>query len=169
MDLSPREPIGGAVAASTKPKRKKGPFIVLALVLVGGVVVVSKFLTSAIDYYCNADEVGIVQKCSGDRNVRVQGAVDEGSIFENQAGAIEGFTITFNERTIPVNYSEAAAVPGLFQACIPVIVAGSLQPDGSLLATEVEVKHSDEYEAENADRLDKAESAACAQQQATEE
>jgi cytochrome c-type biogenesis protein CcmE len=170
MDLRPRNQAGRAQGATTgaRKKRKWGPYLVLGLVLVGGAVVVGKGLTSAIDYYCNADEIGVVDKCSGDRNVRVQGAVDDGSIVEGSTGTVDAFTITFNGQTIPVDYSQAAAVPGLFQACIPVIVAGALQPDGTLLATGVEVKHSDEYEKKNADRIDNASSAACAQRAALE-
>jgi cytochrome c-type biogenesis protein CcmE len=168
MDLSPRSAPETAGSTSAR-QRRWAPFAILGLVLIGGGVVITKFLTSAIDYYCNADEIGVVDKCSGERSVRVQGAVDEDSIVEGPTGAIDAFTISFNGRTVPVNYSEAAAVPGLFQACIPVIVAGSLQADGSLLATGVEVKHSDEYEDKNGVRIDDAESAACAQQAALEE
>jgi cytochrome c-type biogenesis protein CcmE len=163
MDLSPREVVAD-VTPARRAKRKLGPMLVLGAVLVGGGVVIAKGLTSAIDYYCNADEVGVVDKCSGDRNMRIQGNVVEGSIVESSGGSVNGFTIAFNGKSVLVDYADAAAVPGLFQACIPVIVAGSLQPDGSLRATGVEVKHSDEYEKKNQARIDQAESAACAQQ-----
>ncbi|NQV96853.1 MAG: hypothetical protein HQ486_03580, partial [Acidimicrobiaceae bacterium] len=47
MDLTPRP-------ESTPPKRRRWlPIIVLSLVGVGGAIIVTQFLSSAIDYYCN--------------------------------------------------------------------------------------------------------------------
>ena len=160
MDLSPRETVTPAPAARTR--RKWGPILVLVAVLAGGGVVVAKFLTSAIDYYCNADEIGVKDSCSGDRRVRVQGTVDQGSIVESADGGIEQFTITFNSATVPVDYENGAALPDLFQACIPVVVEGRLS-NGRLEGTNVEVKHSEKYEKDNPGRISKSEGDACSQ------
>lgn len=160
MDLSPREVV--EAAPSTVRRRKWGPLLVLALVLVAGGVVVTKFLTSAIDYFCNADEVGVVAKCSGDRRMRVLGKVDQDSIVKDDNGAVDHFSMTWQDRTITVDYSKGAPVPSLFQACIPVIVAGQMRGD-VFEGTELEVKHSDEYQKSNSGRIAEAESAACAQ------
>ena len=56
---------------------------------------------------------------------------------------------------------------GIFQECVPVVVHGRLGNDDVFAGDRVEVKHSNEYEAENPDRVDDAndESPACAQQQ----
>ena len=57
MDLTPRT--NDESSAPSKKKRRWMPiFIVVAAMSAGGVVV-TKFLTSAIDYYCNVDEVGV--------------------------------------------------------------------------------------------------------------
>ena len=66
---------------------------------------------------------------------------------------------------MPVRYQGDPG--GLFQECIPVVVPrqGRL-PTGVFEGDKLEVKHSNEYEAENPDRLDPAKSAACSQPQA---
>ena len=61
---------------------------------------------------------------------------------------------------MPVRYEGQPG--GIFEECEPVVVHGELV-DGTFEGDRVEVKHSNEYEAENADRLDEAtaESATC--------
>lgn len=159
MDLSPRDT---GTAAAPKKRRKWGPIVVLGLVIIGGGVVVSQFLTSAIDYYCNADEIGVKDSCSGERRVRVQGTVDQDSIVESGDGGLESFTISFNGASVPVDYSDGASLPDLFQPCIPVVVEGRLTA-GVLAGTNIEVKHSEVYEEENPDRVDEYGGAACSQ------
>ncbi len=56
----------------------------LALVVVAGGVIVMKFLGSAVDYYCNVDEIGARSGCDAGRRLRVQGTVDEGSIVDDR-------------------------------------------------------------------------------------
>jgi cytochrome c-type biogenesis protein CcmE len=166
VDLSPRSitALDESVAPPAGHRRRRwGPVIVLVLVLAGGAVVVGKFLTSAIDYYCNADEVGVKNKCSGDRRLRVQGKVEQGSLVEAGDGSIASFVVSFNGAEVPVDYSSGQSLPDLFQECIPVVVAGRLR-DGSFEGTSVEVKHSNEYQEANGERIDQAESAACLQQ-----
>ncbi|MFM8390286.1 MAG: hypothetical protein ACKOA5_13685, partial [Actinomycetota bacterium] len=65
MDLSPREPgVGAAVPVrSRSAKRRWVSMGILAAVIVAGGVVVTQFLSSAIDYYCNVDEVGVRDGC----------------------------------------------------------------------------------------------------------
>lgn len=162
MDLSPR-----AVVA-TAPRGRKKPwfaYAVLALVLVVGGVVVAKFLTSALDYYCNVDEVGVKDGCDEGRNIRIQGTVEQDSI--ETAGTTTNFVITFNDVSMPVELGSEPT--GLFQECIPVVVTGKVMraDDGSryFAGNEIIVKHDNEYDAENEDRLDdaNAEAAACSQ------
>ena len=161
MDLSPRET--APVAVNARRKRRWGPIVVLALVLVSGGVVVSKFLTSAIDYYCNVDEV-VAHKsgCEAGRRLRIQGTVEEGTV--EKSGAVTNFVMIFNGASIPVRYDGDPG--GLFQECIPVVVHGAVDTQGVFEGDQLEVKHTNEYAAKNPDRLDKAKSAACSQPQA---
>lgn len=154
MDLSPRTPVGPA--APVRRKRNWLPLLVLGLVVIAGGVIVTQFLTQAVDYYCNVDEVGERSGCDEDRRIRLQGTVDEDSV-ERVANATV-FTISFNGATMPVSYDGEPG--GIFKECIPVVVHGVIE-EGTLLGDRVEVKHSDEYVAVNDDRVADAEAAGC--------
>ena len=178
MDLSPRtltdvdggDGHGGAAAPSAPHRRRPwAAFIVLGLVLVIGGVAVTKFLSSAIDYYCNVDEIGHKSGCEVGKSLRIQGTVDEGSI--NRDGDVTNFSISFNGVSMPVRYQGGQV--DLFQECIPVVIHGKVVETASgaeFAGTEIEVKHSNEYEADHPERVNeatgKAESAACSQLQA---
>ncbi len=151
MDLTPRQ-----VPEASRPKRRLLPVAVAVLASVAGLAIVAMFLTSSIDYYCNVDEVGVREGCDDARRVRVQGNVDEGSL-QSRAG-VTSFVMSFNGVSLPVDYEGEPG--GIFQECIPVVAHGRVI-DGVLVATRIEVKHSNEYEAENADRLADAEKSAC--------
>jgi cytochrome c-type biogenesis protein CcmE len=83
----------------------------------------------------------------------------------SQAGAVTTFTIAFNGVEMPVRYDGDPG--GIFQECVPVVVHGRIDEepgaDGSVVRVfngdSVEVKHSNEYEADNKDRLDQAQNA----------
>ena len=121
----------------------------LAIVVVAGGVIVTKFLGSAIDYYCNADEIGVRDGCEEGRRLRVQGTVAAESVTTD--GGITTFTIVFGEAAIPVRYEGEPG--GIFAECEPVVVHGRLV-DGVFQGDQIEVKHSNEYAAENPDRVD---------------
>jgi len=148
-DLTPRR---------VEPSRRGGrrrwiPIVVLVGVLVAGTVVVVQFLTSAIDYYCNADEIGVKEGCEPGKRLRIQGTVDQGSVRND--GTVTAFTISFGEVTVPVRYEGEPG--GIFKECIPVVVHGRMDGDvvsGVFLGDRIEVKHSNEYEAANPDRVD---------------
>jgi cytochrome c-type biogenesis protein CcmE len=155
MDLSPRgpaEPTGSAPRA----RRNWLAMVVLGLVVVAGGVIVTQFLTSAVDYYCNVDEIGVRSGCDDDRRIRLQGTVDEGSVTKVANATV--FTISFNGATMPVSYNGEPG--GIFKECIPVVVHGVIE-DGTLQGDRVEVKHSDEYVAVNDDRVADADSSGC--------
>lgn len=123
--------------------------LVLALVIVAGGVVVTQFLTSAIDYYCNVDEIGVADRCDAERRLRVQGVVDEGSVVDD--GLTTEFTMSFNGASLPVRYDGDPG--GIFQECIAVVVHGRLGDDGVFAGDRIEVKHSNEYVEANPDRV----------------
>jgi cytochrome c-type biogenesis protein CcmE len=161
VDLSPRDV---PAAAPVRARGKRWPAVlVLLLVLGGGAVVLTKFLGSAIDYYCNVDEIGAKDGCEAGRRLRVQGNVEQGSVATD--GGVTTFLIAFNGVEMPVRYQGDPG--GIFQECVPVVVHGRVDEataaDGSVTRTfngdSVEVKHSNEYEAQNADRLDEAQDA----------
>ena len=170
MDLSPRTVSVVDEPASAPRRRRPWPaMIVLALVLIAGTVAVSKFLSSAIDYYCNVDEIGHKSGCSVGRELRIQGTVDQGSI--RREGDVTLFSISFGGAKMPVRYQGGDV--DLFQECIPVVIHGKVETvegRSEFAGNQIEVKHSSEYQAQHADRVDpstgKAESAACSQARA---
>ena len=169
MDLSPRESV--PTASGNGRRKPKLAYLVLALVVVGGGVLVTKFLTSAVDYYCNVDEVAVKDGCDVGRTIRIQGVVKKGSVDGSETGAtgVTEFVIAYNGSTMPVQL--AVEPTGLFQECIPVVVRGIVTDTGEgyvFEGDEVIVKHDNEYDAENQDRVDKAneEAAACSRLEA---
>jgi len=155
VDLTPRTDGAGVPA---RRRRRWAPMVVVALALVAGGVVVTKFLTSAIDYYCNVDEIGVRDGCDGDRRIRVQGIVRKDTL-EKKDGTT-AFTLEWNGKSIGVSYLGDPG--GVFQECIPVVAHGRLDGAG-FDSDRIEVKHTNEYEEKNKSRFDEAneEAAAC--------
>jgi cytochrome c-type biogenesis protein CcmE len=151
VDLTPRQ-----TPEAPRNKRRIVPAVIAGVAVAAGIAIVALFLTSSIDYYCNVDEVGVRDGCDDTRRVRVQGSVDEGSL-QMRAGNTS-FVMSFNGVSLAVDYEGEPG--GVFQECIPVVAHGRIV-DGVLMATRIEVKHSNEYEAENAERLEEAEKSAC--------
>jgi cytochrome c-type biogenesis protein CcmE len=154
-DLTPRP----QPATDSRPNRRNRrilPMLVLGGVVVAGGVIVTQFLTSAVDYYCNVDEVGVRSGCDDDRRLRIQGTVDEGSIDVSRG--VTSFSVSFNGATMPVRYDGEPG--GIFKECIPVVVHGRVD-GGVFVGDRVEVKHSNEYVAVNSDRIDETDYEGC--------
>ena len=86
MDLTPRT----ATEPGAEPparKRRWFPILIVVGALLGGGVIVTQFLTSAIDYYCNVDEIGVRSGCDGERRMRVQGVVEQNSVKSSRMDA----------------------------------------------------------------------------------
>lgn len=156
MDLTPRTSPDNAPVAPRRRKARFASLAVIAVVLLGGAAIVAKFLTSAVDYYCNVDEIGVRSGCESGRQLRVQGMVDENTLA-SAAGATT-FSMSFNNKTLRVIYSGDPG--GIFQECIPVIAQGRLVGE-TFEATRIEVKHSNEYVAKNKERIKLAEAETC--------
>jgi cytochrome c-type biogenesis protein CcmE len=153
LDLSPRPT--APVTPRTK-RRKWGAIAVLAAVVVGGGIIVTQFLGSAIDYYCNVDDLGAKAGCEEGKRLRVQGEVVEGSLV--QEANLTSFTIAFNDATLPVVL--AGDPGGIFQECIAVVVRGRLV-GGVFEGNQVETKHDNTYTAANEGRVEDGENPAC--------
>lgn len=152
-DLSPRTGPDDAPVPARR-RRRWLPIVVLAGVLVAGGVIVTQFLRSAVDYYCNVDEVGVRSGCDADRRLRLQGIVERGTVAE--LGGDTEFEISFNGVRVPVHYDGEPG--GIFKECIPVVVHGRFDSaTETFLGDLVEVKHSNEYVAVNDERLAEAE------------
>ena len=151
-DLTPRTGPADSVAAA-RGRRRWLPMVVIGLVLVAGGVIVTQFLRSAVDYYCNVDEIGSRSGCDPDSRLRVQGLVERGSVVAT--GGDTDFVISFNGAEMPVHYDGEPG--GIFKECIPVVVHGRFDSvSNTFEGDRVEVKHSDEYVSVNDARLAEA-------------
>jgi cytochrome c-type biogenesis protein CcmE len=66
------------------------------------------------------------------------------------------FRVVFNGVSVDVHH--AGDPPELFQPGIPVVLEGRWSPSGDVFDSDtIRVKHSEQYEADNGDRLDDAE------------
>ena len=153
MDLSPRE----VEQKTSRHRRRWAPLAIVVLAVVAGGFVVTQFLTNAIDYYCNVDEIGQRDGCEDDRRLRVQGVVVEDSLRKENGSTT--FELSFNGDVLPVTYLGDPG--GIFQECIPVVAHGRME-NGVLDSNRIEVKHSNEYQSKNEVRLDEADQQAAA-------
>ena len=155
-DLSPRPSVPTAVGR--RRGRRLVPMLILAGVFVAGGFVLTQALSTAVDYYCNADEVDVRDGCEAGRRLRLQGTVAEGSVLATAASTT--FDIEFGAATVAVEYEGEPG--GIFKECIPVVVHGQFDDSTGLFKGDrVEVEHSDEYVSVNGDRLTQAEESAC--------
>lgn len=148
MELSPRE-----VTPSAR-RRTSLAYGVLVVVLVALGYVVWKGLSSASLYFYNADEAVEKRAELGDDRFRLQGTVLGGTIETTDEGV--EFTVAFDGVRVEAHHD--GDPPDLFEPGTPVVLEGRWDPSADFFASDrILVKHSEEYEAENEDRLDEAE------------
>jgi len=155
VELTPRT--GPDPAGPVAPRRRRSPWAygALVVVLVGLGVVAYQGLTSASLYFYNADEAVEQKTDLGDKRFRLQGSVLD-DVQSTDAGVT--FTVKFNGIEVPVRHD--GDPPELFEPGIPVVLEGRWSPSGDAFDSDaIRVKHSEEYEADNGDRLDDAEDA----------
>jgi cytochrome c-type biogenesis protein CcmE len=156
VELSPRT--APAEPGEVTPRRRRSPWAygALVLVLVGIGVVAYQALSSASLYFYNADEAVEQRAALGDRRFRLQGSVLD-DVESTSAGGVT-FTVKYNGVEVPVEHD--GDPPELFEPGIPVVLEGHWASSGETFASDrILVKHSEEYKAENGDRLDEAEDA----------
>lgn len=148
LDLTPRPPLAPA-RSTTRGKRWVSIGLLIAVVAAGGVIV-GKFLTDAIDYFCTIDELDVRDGCSTGGRLRVMGVVEQGTV-ESRDGTTT-FTIADQGQSLDVRYRGVPA--GMFAECEPVVVHGVLGADGVFEGDNIDVKHDNEYAEAHPDRVD---------------
>ena len=162
LDLTPRIP-----PASRAPRRdrrgnnqtegRKWPWIVVLLLIVAAIgFTVSRAITDATLFFYNADEAVAKQPEIGVRRFRLQGTVVAGTTRRTADGV--SFVVDFNG--VDVNVNHVGDPPDLFQDRIPVVLEGrfdSAQKGAAFASDRILVKHSENYDAKNPDRIKEAE------------
>lgn len=180
MELSPRtgpaaeaapgQTAGPGLAPAAGPRsanRRRLPVIaaILVIVAVAGFVIVNA-LGSATLFFYNADEAVAEQPELGTQRFRLQGTVVGPTVQRTDEGV--SFNVTFNGVEVRVDHK--GDPPELFQSDIPVVLEGRFATAGTgtgeqagadgvplFLSDRMLVKHTNEYDAENGDRLTEAE------------
>lgn len=152
LDLSPRIP----AATARPPRRQRSVAVYLALlaVVLGIGFVVLQALDGATLYFRNVDEAVAQRDELGERRFRLQGLVGDDVVVD---GDEVSFTATFNGVDLPVRHT--GDPPDLFGPGQSVVLEGRFDGGSAPLfrSDELFVKHSEEYVAENSDRIDDAE------------
>ena len=154
MELTPRTALDPSEDPPRARCRNPWAYAVLAFVVLGVGYVAYEGLTSASLYFYNADEALEQREELGDRRIRVQGVVHNVAVSRDDDRVT--FDIVFNDDAIEVAHE--GSPPELFEEGTPVVLEGRFaRGDVLFLSDEILVKHDEQYEAENEDRIEDAE------------
>lgn len=126
-----------------KPRTKRAVAIAAAVVTVGVAVglVLNAFQSNLVFFFTPTQVAS--KQAPIDRNFRIGGLVEEGSV-KRQADALRvNFKVTDGAQTIPVTY--VGILPDLFKEGKGVVAEGRLNADGLFTAAQVLAKHDENY------------------------
>lgn len=123
-------------------KRRRLYMLLLAMLGLGTAtaLTLAAFNDTVTYFYSPSD---LTTKAPGDRNVRLGGLVEVGSVARSDDGLSIRFTVTDTANSVPVSYT--GIVPDLFREGQGVVALGRLRPDGVFAASEVLAKHDENY------------------------
>ncbi len=126
-----------------KPRHRRLILIVAGLALLGvtAALVLSAFNKNLVFFFSPsqvADKEAPVNK-----TFRLGGMVEKGSLKRMPDGLTVEFLVTDTAKTIPVRYK--GILPDLFSEGKGVVAQGSLDTDGTFVATQVLAKHDENY------------------------
>ena len=126
-----------------KPRTRRAVAIASGVAIVGvAVALVLKAFQSNLVFFFTPTQVAGKQ-APLDRNFRIGGLVEEGSV-KRQADALRvNFKVTDGAQTIPVTY--VGILPDLFKEGKGVVAEGKLGADGLFTASQVLAKHDENY------------------------
>ena len=142
-----------------KARTKRGLAIVVGLAALGiaSALVLNAFQSNLVFFFSPSQIAA--NEAPRDRNFRVGGLVQEGSIQRQAGGLTINFVVTDLAKTIPVSYT--GLLPDLFREGKGVVAQGKLGADGVFRADQVLAKHDENYmPPEAADALKKAQAGA---------
>jgi cytochrome c-type biogenesis protein CcmE len=124
------------------------------LVIAALAFVATKALSDAALFFYNADEAVAKRDELGDSRFRLQGTVEEGSIVNTGDGV--DFVVVFNGVEVAVHHR--GDPPELFDEGEPVVLEGRWDRTVDVFDSDrMLVKHDEDYDAENQDRIREAE------------
>jgi cytochrome c-type biogenesis protein CcmE len=127
-----------------KAKHQRLTLVVLALIAIVAAGLIAVWaLRNQANYFYLPEQMASDPPQVGQR-VRLGGMVQTGSLTTLEDGVTVRFIVTGNEAsTIPVRFS--GILPDLFVEGSGVVAEGSLEADGTFLATNLLAKHDENY------------------------
>ena len=126
-----------------KPRHKRIALILGGVAVLGtATALVLNALNSNMAFFFSPSEV-VQQKAPVNKEFRVGGLVEEGSLKRQSDGLTVHFKVTDTARAIPVVYT--GILPDLFKEGKGVVAQGRLGEDGVFRAREVLAKHDENY------------------------
>lgn len=123
-------------------KRRRLLFVAIGMLMLGGAAaLVLNALRGSLAFFYGPSEVLANHQLPG--YFRLGGLVEKGSVVKGADGLTVHFRVTDLKSALAVVYR--GVLPDLFREGQGVVVEGSLQADGSFLATTVLAKHDEKY------------------------
>jgi cytochrome c-type biogenesis protein CcmE len=117
----------------------------LGVVAVALAYLVYQGLTNNLVYFQTPSEVRAAGAADVGRTLRVGGTVVPGSAGGGNSGQPRRFALADAHSQLDVVVAPDAAIPPLFRPGVGVVLEGTLQRDGSFLATTLIVAHGNQY------------------------
>ena len=138
-----------------KPRTRRGLAIVAGVATLGvATMLVLNAFQSNLVFFFSPTQVA-ANEAPRDRNFRIGGLVEEGSLKREGQSLTMNFVITDMAQRVPVSYT--GMLPDLFQEGKGVVAQGKLGADGVFRAEQVLAKHDENYmPPEAAEALEKA-------------
>lgn len=125
------------------PRRRRLMIVLLILLAVGvaAALTLNAFRGNLVFFYGPSQLAG-VEKVH-ERNLRLGGLVEQGSVKREDDGLTVHFKVTDNVTSVPVVYK--GILPDLFREGQGVVAQGRLNAGGEFMADEVLAKHDENY------------------------
>jgi cytochrome c-type biogenesis protein CcmE len=126
-----------------KPRHQRALAILCGLAALGvAIALVLNAFNSNLVFFFSPSQV-VAKEAPQDRNFRIGGLVEEGSIQREAQGLGIRFVVTDLAHKIPVTY--VGLLPDLFKEGKGVVAQGKLGADGVFRAEQVLAKHDENY------------------------
>ncbi|MBL29015.1 MAG: cytochrome c maturation protein CcmE [Rhodospirillaceae bacterium] len=125
-------------------RKRRRLYIVLAGMAVLGsaaALALTAFEDNLVFFYSPSDVQA--REMPADKRMRIGGLVEEESVVKRGDGLTTDFRVTDLAASLPVSYK--GILPDLFREGQGVVVEGSLDTDGTFIASNVLAKHDENY------------------------
>jgi len=125
------------------PRRQRMMLVILVLLGVGTAVALTlNAFRGNMVYFYGPSQLDTVEKAH-ERNLRLGGLVEQGSVKREDDGLTVHFMVTDTVKSVPVIYK--GILPDLFREGQGVVAQGRLTQEGVFMASEVLAKHDENY------------------------